>query len=507
MDEHLIDEKALDPKQTEVGETWPLLRRALKDFVRPHWKAVSWVLFCTALIGITSALYPVVIKWTFDGLTAKDTSVLYMAPIAVIIATSLKGFASLAQILATNRAVTRIEVQMQNWLFKHLIEADTLRIQKYPPGSLAQRFTGDVAAVREAITRLVTVVFRDIATVIGVFAWMFYADWQLTLAALIIIPFIVGPIITLGQRMRLVARALQREAGRNTQANLEALSSPRLAKLYRLEDLLKERAAGRFEKIRALKLRAADTRSRLAPLLEVAGGVAIAAVLLLVGWRILHGASTVGEFIAFLSALIMAAQPLTTLGNFSVMIQEALASIERFYRLVDVEPSVVEAPDAKPLVLTEGKVALEDVHFHYIEGHPALDGVSIAFEGGKVTALVGRSGSGKSTLFGLLPRLFDVTAGRVTIDGQDIRSVTMNSLRDAIAVVSQDVILYNDSVAANIGFGKPARPARRSRRRPKQRQRAISSVPCRRASIRSWGRVARNSRAASASASPSPALS
>jgi ATP-binding cassette, subfamily B, bacterial MsbA len=436
------------------GNSWSLTKRVAFEFVWPYWRAVLVVLLCTVAIAATSALYPIVIKWTFDGLGARDEHVLFLAPFAVVLATVLKGLALLAQVIATNRTITRMEVAMQIKLFDHLIDADMLEITKDSSGDLVQRFNGDVTRVRDAISRMVIVVFRDVATALGVIVWMFYADWQLALVLLCVLPIVVWPIIWLGQKIRRISRTISEASGTNTSAIIEALESPRIAKMFQLESYLKERATDRFNEIRRFNLKATNYRSIVHPIMEVAGGVAVAGVLVIIGWRIVGGATSTGDFIAFISALLLAAQPITSLGTLHVLVQEALASVERYYVLLDRQPVIVDGPGALPLRIKDGTIAMKHVSFGYRDEQTALADLDFVMQGGKVTALVGRSGSGKTTIFGLIGRLFDPSAGAVEIDGQDLRSVTLASLRQRMSVVSQDAILYDDTIERNIGFGR-----------------------------------------------------
>jgi subfamily B ATP-binding cassette protein MsbA len=189
--------------------------------------------------------------------------------------------------------------------------------------------------------------------------------------------------------------------------------------------------------------------------LEIGAGFAIALVIIFVGWRLQNGTTTLGDFAAYSGALIMAAQPVRTLGNLNAIVQEALAALARYFAVMDEKPAVQEKPGARVLAVSKGSVAFNDVRFSYGEGAEALSGATFMAEGGKTTALVGRSGSGKSTLLSLAPRLMDVGSGSVAIDGQDVRDVTLASLRDQVAVVSQDIVLYDDTIRANIAFGKP----------------------------------------------------
>ena len=234
----------------------------------------------------------------------------------------------------------------------------------------------------------------------------------------------------------------------------EGLSGLRIAKAYGLESYLKNRAARSFEQLYRLGVKGANTRGRLDPLLEVGGGLAVAGVLLVIGLRIGAGELTIGDFTGFVTALLLAAQPIRSLGNINVVLQQAAAALERIFSIMDQKPEIVDAPAARPLAVTRGEVRFENVAFRYREDVAALDGASLIAEAGKTTALVGRSGSGKSTLLSLLPRLYDPQSGRIRIDGVDLREITLQSLRAQIALVSQDVLLFDDTIRANIAFGR-----------------------------------------------------
>jgi subfamily B ATP-binding cassette protein MsbA len=196
------------------------------------------------------------------------------------------------------------------------------------------------------------------------------------------------------------------------------------------------------------------SRARLDPILEILGGLAVGGVIAFGGYRVATGQGTIGEFTGFISALLIAAQPVRAIGTLNTVLQEGLGAVQRIFTLLDEMPAIVDKPGAAPLNVARGAVAFRDVDFSYEPGTSALTDFSIEVPAGKTVALVGRSGAGKSTVFNLIPRLFDVGGGAATIDGQDVRDVTLASLRDAIAVVSQEVVLFNDTVRANIAFGR-----------------------------------------------------
>ena len=292
--------------------------------------------------------------------------------------------------------------------------------------------------------------------VIALVASMIYLDPLMSLFVLGVYPIAALPIAMISERLRHVAKRTQHELGDMTSLLSENLSGARLIKTYRLEDYASEKVHGSFEQVFSLKMKAVRNRARLDPVLEALGGLAVAGVIAFAYWRIASGISTVGDFMGFVTALLMAAQPIRALGNLTGRVQEGMAAAERLYGLLDEKPSIVDSPGAKPLAIDKGKISFEDVSFAYEQSteQKAIKDFSLEVRGGGTVALVGRSGAGKTTIINLVPRLFDVTQGQIRIDGQDIRSVTLQSLRESIALVSQDVTMFDDTIRANIALGR-----------------------------------------------------
>ncbi|WP_311275429.1 ABC transporter transmembrane domain-containing protein [Methylobacterium sp. WCS2018Hpa-22] len=437
------------------GETLPLLGRVWREWLRPHRGTLAVVLVLIAIIGAATGLYPALIKGAFDAFDHKDPSALTYGPLIVIAITSIRGFALFGQTVLTNRVVTRVEADMQAALYGHLIDSDLAQLGRESPAAFTQRFTTDFAFIKEALTRISTVLLRDLAMLIALVVALLWMDPVLTLVAGVVVPFVAGPIGRIGKKLRRVSTTTQEQMGLTASLITESLQGARIAKTYALESYLKGRASGAFDTVRRLKMKAANARGRLDPLMEIGGGFAVAAVLVLVGQRVMSGDRTVGDFTGYVAALLLAAQPARALGTLNAILQEAGAALHRYFALMDEAPRIREKPDAVPLVITGGEIRFEEVRFRYREDAPALEGIDLTVPAGATVALVGRSGSGKSSLLNLVPRLYDVTGGRVLIDGADLRDVTIPSLRAAVAVVSQDVVLFDDTIAANIGFGRP----------------------------------------------------
>lgn len=431
------------------------MRRFAGDMVRPFWRRLALVLVLMAVVSAVTGLYPLVIDFAFELLADRDPRAVWLLPPLVVGLTALKGGALYAQTVALQALLQRVGVRVQQRLFTHLMAADLARLQREPAGGLVTRFTNDVNVIRTSLGKVTTSLVRDSLTLLALLAAMLWLDWATTLIVLVVYPLAAWPLAQLSRRVRRVARAMQAQVGDMTGFLHEGLSSMRMIKAYRLEAYQAARATGSFERMAILKMRAERARARVDPLLEVMGGLAVAGVLAVGGWRVSSGAGTVGDFTGFITALLMAAQPVRALGNLNVSVQEGLAALQRTYALLDEAPAIVDRPAAEPLVVDEPTVRFEAVCFTYGAGVPALHDVSFTVPAGRTTALVGASGAGKSTILNLVPRFYDVTAGRVVIDGRDVRDVTLASLRAQISLVSQEVVLFDDSVRANIAFGRP----------------------------------------------------
>lgn len=437
------------------GDTLPLLGRLWREWLSPHRATLAVVLVLITIVGAATGLYPALIKAAFDAFDRKDMGALAYGPLIVIAVTSARGFALFGQTVLTNRVVTRVEADMQAALYAHLIDADLAQLGRESPAAFTQRFTTDFAFIKEALTRISTVLLRDVAMLAALVIALIWMDPLLTLAAAVTAPLVAGPVNRIGKRLRQVSTTTQEQMGATASLITESLQGARVAKTYALEGYLKGRAAQALDEVRRLKMKAANARGRLDPLMEIGGGLAVAGVLVLVGQRVMSGDRTVGDFTGYVAALLLAAQPARALGTLNAILQEAAAALSRYFAVMDEPPTIRESPSARPLTVTRGEIRFEGVHFRYRADAPALEGIDLVVPAASTTALVGRSGSGKSSLLNLVPRLQDVTAGRVLIDGIDIRDVTIASLRSAIAVVSQEVVLFDDTIAANIGFGRP----------------------------------------------------
>jgi ATP-binding cassette, subfamily B, bacterial MsbA len=432
-----------------------LLSRFIHDWVRPRSRELFVALLLTGGLAAATGAYPMVIKFSFDNLLKGDVTWLPWVIVGIVGITAARSVFLYLQTVATQRIVLRLQTDMQNHTFRHLIHADYARLTRETPGRLLSKLTNDIQFIQQASLASMNSIMRDSLSVIALVGSMFYLDWMISLVVLGVYPFAVVPIATIARRVRRNATRTQAELGGMTSLLAEKLGATRLIKTFRLEDYASSRVSRSFEDVFRLKIKGVQVKARLEALLEALGGVAVAGVIWVAYWRISSGGATVGDFMGLTAALLMAAQPLRAIGGLMARLQEGLAAIESVYGILDEQPTNRDLPGAKPLELRDGTVTFDRVNFHYGEANiPAITDFTLAVQGGMTVALVGRSGAGKSTIVNLVPRLFDVTGGSIRIDGQDIREVTLWSLRGAIALVSQDVTLFDDTIRSNIALGK-----------------------------------------------------
>ncbi len=440
---------------TPADESTPaLIRRLWREHIRFYRGRIVLIVVMTLIMSGATALYPALIDWAFTMFAHKDARILYQVPILVLVVTAIKGISMYFQAVLTQDMVLLVIRRLQVAMFAHLADAALARVEREPPATLAARFTTDATVIREAMTRAVNAV-ADAATVVGLVITMIAIDWKLSLIAAFLYPLAGIPVQRIGKRMRRASGGMQETIGGAAAILNESFAQARTVRAYGLEAHEKARANSTFDQLYKALIRMTRTRARLDPILEVLAGVAVALVIGFEGWRNATGSSGVGNFMGFISALLIAARPLRALGTMNSSIQEGLAGLIRVFHVIDEPAAIANLPGAVALPDGPGGVAFSDVTFVYPDGRPGLTGLTFTAQPGQMLALVGTSGAGKSTALALIPRLYTPSGGKILIDGADIRHVTLASLRAAIAYVGQDALLFDDSIAANIALGRP----------------------------------------------------
>ncbi len=447
-----------DSATSAAASARTLIGRLWRHYVLRYRARLLLVGALTLLLAAAQAAYPLVIEHAIAMFTGKDRRILYQVPILVLVVTSVRALVWYFQAVMVQDIAMRVIRDLQGDMFSRLVHGDLARVEREAPALLTQRFTTDAVTIREALIRVVNGV-GNIMTVVGLAGSMLYIDWELSLIALVLFPVAAYPVHRIGQRLRRASGRMQETTGEAAALLNESFSQARTVRAYRLEDAETTRARAAFEALYRSLMRMIRGRARLDPLLEVVAGVAVAITIGFAGWRAAVGDAQFHEFAGFVAALGLAAQPLRALGNLNSAVQEGIAGLLRCFAVIDERPRIVEAPGATALPAGHGEVRFHNVGFIYPDGRIGLDGLTFTAAPGRTIALVGPSGAGKSTALALIPRLHEASHGAIRIDGADVRAVTLTSLRDAIAYVGQDTLLFDDTVAANIRMGRPGADA------------------------------------------------
>ena len=431
------------------------MRRLLRESVRPYRGWLIAALLCMAVMATATALTAWLMKPVVnDVFFAENSDMLWIIGGAVMAAFVIKGLANYAQATLMAYVGLHIIADNQNRLYAHLSRLDLSFFHRNPTGKLISRFTYDINLMRGAVSNVLTSLGKDLLSVVGLVIVMFIQDWPLAAISLFAFPLAVFPIVRLGRRVRAVTADTQEEMGQLTTLLEQTFQGIRVVKAYGMEEYEKGRMGEIIKRIVRLAFRAARIRALSSPIMETLGGAAVAIVIIYGGFRVIGQQTDPGAFFSFLTALLLAYEPMKKLAMLNANLQEGLAGAQRLFDLLDVEPGIHEKPAARPLSVSAGRIRLEDVRFAYEPGRPALNGITMEVPAGMTVALVGPSGAGKSTILNLIPRFYDVAAGRVLIDGADVRDVTLASLYANIALVSQEITLFDDTVRANIAYGR-----------------------------------------------------
>ena len=451
------------PTKTK-GQDRAMIARLWRDYVSKHIGTLLLAVIFMLILAATQAAYVYLISQVGEFLkalgapgSAEDKTLSVAAKVAPLIIglTVTAAISMFIQAVLTNKVALSTIRDLQIDMFGSAQRADYALFTREGSGGLVSRFINDVTILTGALLRSITNLGRDVFTVIGVLAVMLYTDWLLTVLILGILIVIILPLVTLSRTLRGNSTDAQSQVGTITEQLSESFGGARLVKTYGLENDQDERLGKSFTERFRLYLKLVTNQARVDPMMEIIGGIAIVSVIIAGTWRVASGAIDGYGVASILAGLVVLTPKLRALGTLNNVIQEGLAALARIFELIDQKPAIIDAPDATPLTVSEGNVTFSDVGFAYENGDgPALSDITLSAKGGQTIAFVGPSGGGKSTLLNLLPRLFDATSGTIDIDGQNIRGVTLDSLRGNMALVSQDVTLFDDTVAANIGFGR-----------------------------------------------------
>ncbi len=391
---------------------------------------------------------PVVDKIFVD----KDLEKLTLLPIVVLAIFFLKGIGMYGHEYFMNYVGERIIRRLRTDLFNHIMDLPLAFFHTERTGRLMSRITNDVAIVKAMVSTAVTGAFRDAFTIIGLTGVIFYRDWKMALVALVVMPAAFYPVVALGRRVRRVSTGCQESIGELSSFLHEAFTGIKIVKAFGMEPHEKKRFDKKIGGLFKLEIKGVIVRSLSSPIMEFFGGVGIAFIIWYGGSRVISGVSTPGMFMSFLACVMLLYDPVKKLSGMNNALQQGMAAVDRIFDVIEAQSDIQDSPEPKPMHIGSHIVAFEHAHFGY-DRDMVLKDINLKVNEGEILALVGMSGGGKSSLVSLIPRYYDVKKGRVLIDGTDIREFAVKDLRREIAIVTQEPILFNDTIRNNIAYG------------------------------------------------------
>ncbi len=408
---------------------------------------------CMVIAGGLQSALPLISKPAIDKIfVSKDMGALTWIPFAIVGIFLFKGLCNYGQNILMSSIGLRIVADLRNKLYECIQRQSLSFFTGHPTGVLMSRITNDVLSVQSAASEAVTALVKDTFTLVCLVGVIFYTDWKLALLAMIVFPLTVYPIAWFGRKMRKVTTSTQITMGTLNSLLQETIAGTRIVKAFCMEKYESDRFGAENERLFKLNMKTVTINAISSPLMDFLGGLGIAAVIFYGGYNVVQGYSTPGTFFSFIAALLMLYEPVKRLTNVNNTINQGIAGADRIFSIIDRVPDIIDKTDAQALPPIQNSIDLQNVSFRY-EEKPVLKNVNLTIRAGEVVAFVGMSGGGKTTLVNLIPRFYDVSEGRVLIDGRDIRDVTLSSLRGQIAIVTQQTILFNDTVRNNIAYG------------------------------------------------------
>ncbi len=426
----------------------------LLQYVKPYksWLVISMV--CMVIVASMAGAQAYLVKPLLDEIFFnKDGTMLKLVPLVIMGVFLVKGLFSYSYNYFLQKVGQSIIRDLRNLLYSHIQSLPLSFFQKKPTGELISRILSDVNLIQGAVSNVLVGILKDTCQVIFLIGVIFYQDWRMASIAMISLPLVIYPIVNFGRRHRRLSRGSQQTTAQVSNILYETITGNRIVKAFSMEKYEVSRFAKTLDELFAIVMRNTRIGAISSPLMEVLGGVGISLVVWYGGSQVLADKSTPGTFFSFLTALIMIYQPIKGVSAINNSLQQGIAAAERVFDVLDIQSDVAEKKDAIELPLIKDAIEFTNARFQYDKDTEVLKGINLKVKAGEVLAVVGTSGGGKSTLVNLIPRFYDVSSGSLTIDGTDIRDVTFKSLRDQVGVVTQQTILFNDTVRNNIAYG------------------------------------------------------
>ncbi len=431
----------------------------LLTYLKPYLTRLVLAGICMVGVALLTASLAYLVKPALDEIFLKrDSSMLFLIPVVVALVYVFKGVCDFGQYYLMAYVGQSVIRDLRNQMFDKLQSMSVGFFSRHSTGELLSKMNNDVALVQGAMTNAITGVVRDAVTVIALVFLVFYRDYMLALIAMVVFPLAIYPLLSFGRRLKRYSRRMLVSLEDITERLNETMTGIRIVKAFAMEDYERERFRQVNDTLFNAFMRRFKVRALSNPVMETLGGLGVCAIVTYGGYQVIAGESTQGTFFSFMTALFLLYEPIKRMNEANITIQEGVSAGERIFAVLDAESEVEDRPGANDLETVKGEVIFDGVSFAY-DREQVLKDITLRINAGEAIAIVGESGVGKSTLLDLLPRFYDVSSGRILVDGTDVRDVTQRSLRQNIGIVTQQTILFDDTIRNNIAYGRPDLPA------------------------------------------------
>lgn len=433
--------------------------KRLLGYVRESWGKLAVAMFCMIVVSATTSATAFIVKPVLDDIfMKKNEQMLLLMPLAVMIIYLLRGAAMYGQEFLMHYVGESIIRQLRDNLYERISDLSLAFFQREKTGVLMSRITYDVNIIKNMVSNAVTGALRDCFTIVGLVFVIFYRDWKLALIAILVLPLAVFPIYEFGRRIRRFSTRSQESMGDLSAFLHETIGGNKVVKAFNMEDAEKSRFADRNKQVFRFEIKTFRSKALSSPVMEILGGIGMALIIWYGGKGVISGESTPGTFFSFMTAVMLLYAPIRKLTKLNNILQRGLAAADRVFDLLETKSDITEPEHPRPLPEPPHRITFDNVSFAYADSDPVLKNLNLEVHPGERLGIVGTSGGGKTTLVNLIPRFFDVTEGAVRIDGIDIREAAISDLRSRVAVVTQEPILFNDTIGNNIAYGSPNAP-------------------------------------------------